>query len=163
MKRVLQQIAAIWQESSRVLFLGVGSPLRADDAVGLEIVTGLMNQFSPVPDKEVCFYLAETAPENFTGAIRDFKPDHLLIIDAAELGLEVGNIALIEQDQIGGTTFSTHMLPLKIVVDYLKITIGCQVTVIGIQPGVLEFGFPISEAVSNSANRFVAEICEILK
>jgi|GEM_PF-1075633 len=42
------------------------------------------------------FFNGGTAPENLTGEIRRFKPSHLIMIDAVELGKRPGTIALID-------------------------------------------------------------------
>jgi hydrogenase 3 maturation protease len=140
---------------SKVAFLGVGSPLRADDSVGLYITNELKSRITAYSGQELRFYLGESAPENFSGEIRNFGTTHLVIIDAADLGEEPGAMRLIDQDQIGGTSFSTHMLPLKMLTNYLVMTTGCQVFVVGMQPKCLAFGQLISEPVQQAADRFL--------
>jgi Ni,Fe-hydrogenase maturation factor len=59
-------------------------------------------------------------------------------------------------------SFSTHILPLKILVDYLVEVTGCAVTVIGIQPKLLEFAYPMTNAVKAAADRFVKDVQEAI-
>ncbi|MGE5581290.1 MAG: hydrogenase maturation peptidase HycI [Bacillota bacterium] len=141
----------------KIAFLGVGSPLRSDDSVGLYIVTRLQELLTPDCRKELSFYLGESAPENFSGEIRRRKPSHVVIFDAADLGEEPGTFAIIERERIGGVSFSTHTLPLKILADYLVQTIDCQVIVLGIQPKLREFAYPMSGEVKEAADGFLEE------
>ena len=152
---VIDALAAIWQTGRKIAFLGVGSPLRGDDAVGLYLVAELEKCLPPAPERELRFYSGESAPENFTGEIRRFAPTHLILCDAARMDAPPGTFAVIDPASIGGVSFTTHTLPLKIIVDYLIATTGCQVTIIGIQPHNLEFACPLSPAVKAGADHFV--------
>lgn len=163
MTKVAQYLSNIIIDNHKIAFLGVGSPLRADDSVGLYIVSELEKRLKPKPEQQFRFYLGESAPENFSGEIRNFSPDHLLIFDAAELECQPGECTLIDQDSIGGVSFCTHMLPLKILADYLRTTAGCQVTVIGVKPKLLEFAYPMTGEVTAGAERLIAELIESLK
>jgi hydrogenase 3 maturation protease len=158
MIEVIDRLLDIWKDGRKIAFLGVGSPLRADDSVGLFIVEGLKERLQMVPGRELQFYLGESAPENFSGAIREFRPEYLIIFDAAEMEQTPGTFSLIEQDQIGGAGFSTHMLPLKLLSEYLIMVTGCRVLVVGIQPKLLEFGYEITKEVRTAAEEFVKEV-----
>ncbi len=159
---VVNELVNLLQDSEKIVFLGVGSPLRADDSIGLYIVNELEKQIKKNAKRECFFYLGESAPENFSGMIRSQSPSHVVIIDAAEMGREPGFFTLIAPEQIEGVSFSTHMLPLKILIDYLKKTIACQVIVVGVQPKLLEFGYPETPEVKNAADRFISGICDKL-
>jgi hydrogenase 3 maturation protease len=151
-------LANVLNNSPRIAFLGVGSPLRSDDTVGLCLTRGLEKGLKPSLSQAFQFFLGESAPENFSGAIREFKPDYLVIFDAADFHQPPGTFALIAPDQIGGVSFTTHMLPLKILVDYLVMASGCQVMVIGVQPENLEFGETLSPTVAAAVEEFIKEL-----
>ena len=68
------------------------------------------------------------------------------------MGLQAGAIKIIESDEIMGVTFSTHMLPLPIVLNYLKQEASFETVLIGIQPKSTDFGIEISEEVTNSVS-----------
>ena len=163
MKNTINSLAEFFTDGGRFAFLGVGSPLRADDSVGLYITESLENRLKPGKDKEMRFYLGESAPENFSGELRNFSPSHLVIFDAAEIGETPGYFRPIQPAEIGGVSFSTHMLPLKILVEYLVATIGCKVMVVGVQPKNLEFAEPLSVEVKQAADKFVEEFVGMLK
>jgi Ni,Fe-hydrogenase maturation factor len=62
-----------------------------DDFVGTKIVQDLQGKVS----EKVYLIECETVPENFIQKILDFDPTHILLVDAAVLGLELGDSRLI--------------------------------------------------------------------
>jgi|AGTN01.1.fsa_nt_gi hydrogenase maturation protease HycI len=142
-----------FKDTQRLVILGVGSVLKADDAAGVEIATQLNSKYSEIYADTLRVFNGSTAPENYTGAIKDFAPDHILIIDAADFGEEPGSVFVIPPDVISGVSFSTHMLPLKIMTDYLLRETGCGITVVGIQPADLSFGAAMTAPVHKAVLR----------
>jgi hydrogenase 3 maturation protease len=143
---------------TRLAVLGVGSVLRADDAAGMEVVRRMEEQNQSLPPA-VRFFAGETAPENFSGSIKRFAPSHLLIVDAADVGLYPGEFADIDPADVGGPSFLSHMLPLKIMVDYLAAETGARVTLLGIQYRTLEFDGPMCAEVEAA----VQKVCGALE
>ncbi len=144
--------------AKNVAILGVGSELRGDDIAGMVAAEIILK----ANHKNIHVFLGATAPENFTGEIKKCKPTHLFIIDAADTSSKPGTIDLIDPDIVGGVSFSTHMMPLKIMVDYLLQSIKCKVMIIGIQPKVLKFGSEPSKEAITSAKEVAKTILEIL-
>jgi hydrogenase 3 maturation protease len=134
-----------------VAVLGVGSELRCDDAAGGLLAAAISRD--PLPGVHALD--GGSAPENCTAEIRRIGPSHLVIVDAADLGESPGTIRVIPSEDIGGTSFGTHSLPLSVIADYLRTEVGCRVIVIGIQPKSLAFGQVVSpeimEAVAETA------------
>jgi hydrogenase 3 maturation protease len=149
------------KDSKRVVVLGAGSPLRSDDVAGVRVTQILCK--SSLEGKNVKVIDGCTAPENFTGEIKAFNPDTMILIDAADMKEAPGSIMIIDPAVINGVTFSTHMLPLKILVDYLKKEINCQTTILGIQPESVEFGTQISAVVSESCDDLCCVLEKVLK
>jgi hydrogenase 3 maturation protease len=89
---------------------------------------------------EVRVFIGDTAPENLTGEIKRFQPTHLIIIDSADFDAKPGEIRFIDINDIGGTSFCTHMLPTSVLTDYLLKSFKFEVVTIGIQPKSLLFG-----------------------
>lgn len=173
--------------AAKVAILGVGSELRADDAAGLLVAERLREQLrmadsglriegrtqskseirNPKSEMEtatveLAVFLGGTAPENLTGEIKRFAPTHLVIIDAADLDAEPGTLTLMDPDTIGGTTFCTHSLPLKVMIDYLLDSFPCQVLIIGIQPKTLAVGDPVSPEVRDAVESLAAMLRDSL-
>ena len=127
------------QKAGDIALLAVGSELRGDDGVALRVADLLEANASKPSNLHV--FVGTTAPENCTGPIRQLKPTHLLIIDAADLGKAPGTIEILDTSHLAGVSFCTHALPLSVIVDYiLSACPGCDVVMIGIQPARLEFG-----------------------
>jgi hydrogenase 3 maturation protease len=104
-------------------------------------------------------FLGGSVPENLTGAIRRFRPTHLLIIDAADMGRPPGAMALIDPEQAGGNlTASTHALPMGVLAGYLRGSVGCEVIIIGIQPATRGYGAEPSEQVAQAAKKLAGRI-----
>jgi len=146
--------------SRKYAVLGIGSTQRSDDAAGMYFIELLSCM---VKQDNVLLVAGSTAPENFTGVIRDFRPDVLFIVDAAHMGLLPGETRIVPANDIGGVSFSTHMLPLTVMLDYLQAELGCEVLFIGIQPASTDYGFCMSDDVRKEVERLAEEFCSALE
>ena len=147
------------QGAQRVAILGCGSPLRGDDAAGSAIAEALEDLST---SGSACAFVGDTAPENQTGPIKRFKPDLVLVIDAIDMGKEPGAVRVIPAEEVGGVSFSTHILPLPILMDYLKREIGCDVVLLGIQLATLDFMADMTPAVAEAVNALTSELRSLL-
>lgn len=107
MQAIERSLRTWLSDARRVVVAGVGSSLRKDDFVGVEIVRNLRDKVS----KSVRLIECETVPESFIKPISEFKPTHVLIIDASLLNLKPGSSKLIEPNNIAGTPISTPSCP----------------------------------------------------
>jgi hydrogenase 3 maturation protease len=103
---------------TRLLVLGVGNEFKGDDAVGIEFARQLKRRVGFSADLNVVE--AGVAPENFTWVIRSFHPSHILIVDAAKMGMPTGSTRIVEKGEIDSLSFSTHNLSLSFLADYLE-------------------------------------------
>ena len=77
-----------------------------------------------------------------------------MIFDATEMELPPGKIRRIDKDAIAETIFvSTHTLPLNFLIEQLEDEIN-EVLFIGIQPDLVAFGFPMTQAVKSAVEFF---------
>ena len=143
-------------KGGKIAVLGIGSELRGDDAAGMLAAAQLKNWNT---NRSVKVFLGATAPENLTSEIKKFGPKHLIIIDSADIGKEAGAVDIIDPEKIGGISFSTHSLPLKMIVEYLRAHVSGEIIIIGIQQKSLTFGSPPSEEVERS----VKGVCDTIK
>ncbi len=74
--------------AEKIVLAGVGNPIRSDDYVGLKLVEDLKGKLPP----KVLLIEAETVPESYLSDIEAFHPSHVLLIDAAFLGLKPGTL-----------------------------------------------------------------------
>lgn len=124
----------------KLVVLGIGNPLRGDDALGLDILKILKGK---VPTS-VRLIECQTTPENFAGKIERLKPSHVLIIDAAYFGANPGGARLVPTEEIAGIAVSTHAMPLYMLAEILKNSIGAKVVLLGVQPKIVDFGEELS-------------------
>jgi hydrogenase 3 maturation protease len=137
--------------------LGVGNRRRGDDAAGSLCVRLLKKQMAKKgAAREVRVLDARETPESATGLIREFRPTHVLIIDAAAGGHQPGTVFLIDKRKIAQEDISTHRIPLAHLVRYLEVSIGCRVILIGIEPEEVGWGKPVSAPVRKAAARLAA-------
>ena len=148
------------QGAKRVVLLGIGSELRADDAAGMLLAQALKSFSSGHKKLKVLF--GSTAPENLTGEVKRLKPSHVVIVDSADTGKRAGDITVLEPEESKGISFSTHQLPLVIMARYLEQALACQVLIIGIKPKNIRFGFSLSKEVKASVKKLAAAIKEAL-
>jgi len=138
-----QALSALGKPSgeARVALVGVGNALRSDDCIGVHIARALASAFAERGDMLVLD--AGTAPENMTGVLRNFAPDLVVFIDAADLGEREGVIRWLDWRETVGLSSSTHTLPLHVVSEFLTRELGCKVSLVGIQ--VPENGFQVGD------------------
>jgi len=146
--------------ASRLLVLGVGNELKGDDGGGVELARRLKEE--GYLQRGVRIIEAGATPENFTAAIRKYHPSHVLIVDVAEMGLQPGSVRIVEKDDMAGLSFSTHVLPLSLLIDYLQNELDAKVVVLGIEPLRLEFGRGISDPVMKGIISLVGLLRKVL-
>ncbi|MEW6400578.1 MAG: hydrogenase 3 maturation endopeptidase HyCI [Chloroflexota bacterium] len=141
---------------ARTCLVGVGSDLRGDDSAGLMVARALQDYVERAP--HLLVIEGGPAPENHTGKIRAFQPELVIFIDAAHIDEPPGTIQWIPLEVIDGMSASSHSLPLSMVASYLKLEIGCEVTVLGIQPGQNDISEKLSPAVRVAVEEIVEEV-----
>ncbi len=159
-----------WQEplrpwiarQNRIAILGIGNPLRSDDAAGV-LVVQRMTDSALLRDLDTVLVIeAAHAPENATADLRHFAPQLVLLIDAAEMGEAPGKIRWVELAEIDGMSASTHTLPLSMLAKYLVLELGCEVKILGIQPISTEIGESVSQSVLQAVDEIANGLAELL-
>lgn len=132
------------------LLLGIGNPAHGDDGAG-NYVAGLVRS----PRWKV--FDCGTVPEMFTGKVRELRPEVLVIVDAADMGLSPGEFRRIPPERISGLAAGTHGLPLSVMMEYVRPLAGL-ILFIGIQPGRMVDEDRLSDPVMSGAGRLAAII-----
>jgi hydrogenase 3 maturation protease len=115
-----------------------------------------------VPEPVLVFN-AGTAPENFTGVLRRFDPDLVLIIDAVEMNAPSGTIRLLDLRDIENCSMTTHTLSHHLFAYYLETELKCNVRLLGIQLGQNSIGGEFSPQVNQSIRgivRVLQSLCQ---
>jgi len=93
-----------------------------------------------------------SAPENDVGAIREMRPERLLIVDATDMLLPPGEIRLIDPADIAEMCMmTTHNLSLGYLIELLRTDVG-EILFLGIQPDIICFGYPVTGAVKKAVS-----------
>lgn len=133
------------------MVITIGNPLRADDGVGPFIG-------EQVADHDGLLVLnALMNPEDIVEDAIGYKPEKMIVIDAADFGGVPGEIRIIPLDQLQHyTVLSTHYFPIHVSLGLIREETGAELVILGIQPASVEFGDPMSEEVRQTA-RLVIE------
>ena len=134
-------------EGKRILLLGVGNRLRGDDAVGPLLVERLQGQVDiPLLD-------TGDVPENYLGPIEDSGAEIVLIVDAVEMGANVGDTAIFDVEHVQDMSVSTHTANLGLLFKVIPPERRPQVIMLGIQPGNIELGQNLTASVHETLER----------
>jgi hydrogenase 3 maturation protease len=144
------------------IVLGIGNRLGGDDAAG-NYVVDMLNQrqrgAKTLFPTEIMAIDAGTAPESYTSVIRQHRPDLLILVDAADMGLAPGALRTITPEKISVLSFSTHNMPLSMFISYVREFCG-QVLLVGVQTERTETGGGISKTVRKSVEKLAEAILE---
>jgi len=142
--------------AGKVAVIGMGNSLRGDDAAGCRVAQRLQ------PAARARVFVAEDVPENVLFQVAAAHPDTVVFIDAVDLGAEPGDVALLERGDLAGYTPTTHRVPLRVLIEVLRRETRADVFVLGIQPGRVGFGSPISSRVEAAVGLLAAALDEAL-
>ncbi|MFH1458822.1 MAG: hydrogenase maturation peptidase HycI [Candidatus Omnitrophota bacterium] len=141
-----------FQFKGKVVIIGIGNLLRADDGFGpalIELIQGRLDA--------VCID-AGTAPENYIGKIAKLKPETVLIVDAVELNSEAGTYAILRKSDIIKSGFTTHDISPSMFIEYLEKETNADIFMLGVQPENIRLG----EEMSDKVKKTLEEIFVIL-
>ena len=151
----MERLKSAFDTSDRIVILGIGSELRGDDAAGIMLADVLEKSLNGRAKDRIKIIKGATAPENLTGEVKSFQPDLIVFVDAADMCRNPGEYLVFSPEETDNISFSTHTLPIRIMADYLKVYIQCEVLMVGIQPKQLEFDTPATEEVAKGVNELV--------
>lgn len=144
------------RETLHIAVVGIGHELRGDDAAGVFVARGL---HSLLAGRDGFLVIdAGPAPENFTGQLRRYKPDLVLLVDAAQMQEAPGTIRWLDWRETSGISASTHTLPPYVLSEYLTGELGCRVALLGIQALDTSLGAPLSAPVKQAVEKIVQSI-----
>jgi hydrogenase 3 maturation protease len=147
-----KEVAAALAPKGRTLVITLGSTLRADDGVGPYVCSRV--KFSRpefrLPD-------AGTTPENIAQTAIDWKPDKVILVDAAHFKGRAGEIRVIPLEAINqAMPISTHSFPLSVTFSIIKEDTGAELAVIGVQAKSLDY----KEGLSPEAEKSASELAD---
>lgn len=154
-------LSAALSRTPRLALLGIGNELNGDDAAGVLAVRVLRDRLASRP--QLLLIEAGLAPEAFTAPLRRFKPDCVILIDAALLDEAPGTIELVDWQQTDGLSATTHTLPPSVLVKFIQHEFNCPVELILIQPEDIEFDHPVTPVVFKAVDSVAADFIRLLQ
>ena len=97
-------------------------------------------------------------PENALHLVREMEASRVLVVDAADMDLSPGSVRLIQAERLDDPfLMTTHSLPLSFLVESLREYVP-RVDLVGIQPKIVAFGFPMSDDVRSAVEQIYSDL-----
>ncbi len=148
------------------MVLAVGNNMNGDDGIGSYIVEQINRYLYEAVETAAIAHSGEivtidcgTIPENYTSVIRRQRPDWLLLVDAAEMGLSPASYRIVKPEHIGVMTMSTHNMPLSLFVSYVS-QFCRKVLLLGIQPKKMDLNTKLSPELYKAGDKIARLIVE---
>lgn len=147
----------IADRSSPLHLVGVGNELRADDAVGLVIVSQLRAKLGGAPAPGLKIHPGCQEPERLLAKLASGE-GRIVVFDAVEASGEPGDVVVRSMADTKYGFFGTHNIPLKLVpgIDGRL----DDVFLVGVQPESLDVRHGLSETVRAAARQIVSAVAE---
>jgi hydrogenase 3 maturation protease len=129
------------------LIMCIGNRDGGDDAIGPYVADKLREE-----QINVVVLDCGVTPENYTSVVKQHNTQHLIIVDAVDMGLEPGELRIVPKEKIGRMHISTHGIPISVLIDYLEQYIG-KISFIGIQPKTMSGS--MTDIVKKSGDKLV--------
>ena len=146
----------------RLAIVGIGNEFNGDDAAGVLVARNLGRRECACDAEHVLVIEAGQAPENITAELRQFRPQVVILVDAAQFDAAPGTIAWIPLESTSGMSASSHSLPLAMLARYLTLEFGCVVHLLGIQPARNAPYTPVSLEVDAAVEDIYETFCHSL-
>ena len=150
-RRLFEQLNKLG--GSYTVIVGIGHPLKGDDAVGTFICQQLQHEKISADIID-----AASAPENYIQPIIKKAPANLIIIDAVDFGAPPGSMNIFEPHRLASLIVSTHALSPHLFIDMITRSIKVEVCFIGIQPAQTQLGESLSAPVEQTAGKLISAL-----
>lgn len=139
---------------------GIGSELRGDDGIGVWVARAMARLLRG--REEVLVRACGISPENYAPEVVRLRPKVLLVVDAAEMGLEPGRTRILDLSLLADEEMLLfHGLPTVRVLRWVLPSVG-RLLILGVQPGEVGLGLGFSEGVLRSRRAILEEALSVL-
>lgn len=144
----------------RVCLAGVGETTAGDDALGVALAEAL----APLHSETVIVHHAGNRPETTLAVVEEQRIDSVLFLDAVDFGAAPGSVTLLDAPEIISRypQVSTHKLSIGLLARLLSANDRTRVALLGVQPGSLRLGFPLTPAVADSVDALAGLLRQLL-
>ncbi len=157
-----EKLLKVISMNKKICLMGIGNFDRADDYSGIAIIENLeRKKFT----ENIKIINAGPVPEAFTGVIKDFKPDILVVVDAAKMDEKPGTIRVFTEKDIDDAYMVTpHQVSMTMYMKYLKHYLkDLSGIFIGIEPLSLEYMEEMSAEVKGSVEYVSEYLIDLLQ
>ena len=151
---------SIFDGDGEVNIVGIGNPIKQDDALGIELVTKLRRLLGPKPLPRVRIHPPTLNPERLLARLSSSK-GRIVLFDAIEAGKPPGTIVCARLEDTKFGYFATHNIPLRILPSIRKL--DGNVRVIGVQPAEVGVGEGLSHEVNASCEKLIAAVASMVE
>jgi hydrogenase 3 maturation protease len=142
----------------KVAIAAIGNIMRSDDGLGSKLIELLKAR--PVNAR---LFDCGTAPENYIFPILSAACDTVVLIDAADLGIQPGQAKVLDLGDIMNVSFSTHSPSPRLFTDLLKTgKEDLNIFVVSVQPKSTALGGPVSQEVLKGLDILTGVFAEAL-
>ncbi len=99
----------------KIVIVGIGNPLSPIDRIGVEVCNFITES---APDLSV--EIALNTPENVLSKYLNSNYTHILVIDAIDAGLPVGDLVFLRPEEVSSETLTTHTIPINLMLKALE-------------------------------------------
>jgi hydrogenase maturation protease len=109
--------------------------------------------------------LAGTTPERFIGPIASASFDHVIFLDAVELGGEPGSVVFLGANEMGARfpQISTHRISLGTLAQWIEAGGTTRAWLLGVQPASLRPGAQLSPVIERTLDMLAAILAELVR
>ncbi|MHA2172046.1 MAG: hydrogenase maturation protease [Candidatus Kariarchaeaceae archaeon] len=157
------ELTLIIKETTPLMIVCMGNELRGDDAIGVHIGNRLHEE---IPHLKESILITHTVPVNFLSKIVNYDPSVLIFVDAIDLGIDPGTIALFDAHSVINTqSTSTHYQEMEDLVLFLQKEMKQlpAIKIIGIQIKETPFTIGINKALTESAEKLIDILTKLLR
>lgn len=143
----------------KVAIVGLGNIIRSDDGLGPKFIELLRAR-----NVAASLFDCGTVPENYIFPILSTSCDTVILVDAADMGLEPGMAKVFGLGEIANVSFSTHNPSPRLFTDLLKTgKENMNIFVVSVQPKSMELGRPMSGETLKGLEQLADIFADILK
>jgi len=143
-----------------VHIVGIGNPIKQDDALGIEVVSRLRRQLGPQPLPGMKIHPPMLTPERLLVRLSGGK-SRVVVFDAIDACRPAGTVVCARLEDTKFGYFATHNIPLKCLPSFRNL--DGNVRVIGIQPASVDVGEGLSSVVDESCEKLVAAVVDMVE
>ena len=140
----------------KVVVVGIGNTLRADDGAGSLVAEKLRERYPGV------VFDAAQAPENYLAPIRRAGPAVVVLVDAADFGGSPGEVRVATAEDVEGLMMGTHAAPLSMFMKVLRHETGADVRLVAVQVVTTTLGASLTREVEDTVDHLVLQLGDLL-